>query len=261
MSEKYLKQLHQAIVDENDTRALQIIAKENMKNYINKNIGLGTCLHLVCMKNNTVVCAALLEIGADTKARETYGCTALHVASDKGHLDCVKLLVTHGADVRSKCPPGFTAYDLARHSGHKQVMEYLRNSMGECDQNSTASAGTSCPFYHGVKRKTSQQKTDETGALPGPSNTGLGGYGMGYQLLDQRLVNMQAETNQKIDDVRGEIQEVKQCQNQLKDDMTGITERVKKLETSKTYRQQRSHCRTASRDNSTNNEGKCIIYN
>ena len=258
MSEKYLRQLHQAIIDEDNSKAFELIAKENMKHYINNHIGLGTCLHRACMKNNAAVCSALLEIGADTEAEESYGGTALHVASDKGHLACVKLLVQCGADVRAMGPQRFTAYDLAKHSGHKEVMEYLKKSMGDCNQNSTVSAPSSCPIHQEEKPETSCENTDETDASPELSNTGVIDYGMGYQRLDQRLVKIQCKINQKIDGVSEQVQDVKQYQNQLKNDLTEIEERVKKLEKSSRSLSQSS--KSVSRGNSLNIEGEHLIY-
>ena len=62
---------------------------------------------MVAATYNKLKCAeALIKAGADLKATNESGRTALHAASSAGYLDMVKLLVANGSDVnaRSKSP-------------------------------------------------------------------------------------------------------------------------------------------------------------
>ena len=55
------------------------------------------------------------------------GYTALHAASENGHLEIVQILVKNGANVKAKTTDGNTPSDLARISEKLQVVNYLDN--------------------------------------------------------------------------------------------------------------------------------------
>ncbi|MCL2325760.1 MAG: ankyrin repeat domain-containing protein [Proteobacteria bacterium] len=69
----------------------------------------------------------LLENGADVKAADELGKTALHGAADQGYLDIVKMLVEKGADVNaySKVSNGLTPLQYAAGRGSMETVEYL----------------------------------------------------------------------------------------------------------------------------------------
>lgn len=45
----------------------------------------------------------LISAGADVNARAIYGCTALHIAHDKGDVEIGRLLLQQGADPTLEC--------------------------------------------------------------------------------------------------------------------------------------------------------------
>ena len=68
----------------------------------------------------------LIESGADVDLTSRNGATALHAASQEGHLEIVRILVDDGkADVDIKMNDGATAMDLAASHGHVDVVKFL----------------------------------------------------------------------------------------------------------------------------------------
>jgi ankyrin repeat protein len=47
-------------------------------------------------------------------------------ACQEGHLDIVKLLIEKGADVKAKDNSGSTALMIASKNGHTQIVEFLK---------------------------------------------------------------------------------------------------------------------------------------
>ncbi|KAK0508752.1 hypothetical protein JMJ35_009028 [Cladonia borealis] len=66
-----------------------------------------------------------LEIGADTKAQDERGRTALHWASERGHLEIVDMLLACGVDLENRNYGGWTALHVAAQQGHKEVISLL----------------------------------------------------------------------------------------------------------------------------------------
>ncbi|GAA5962432.1 hypothetical protein JCM3765_004293 [Sporobolomyces pararoseus] len=60
--------------------------------------------------------------------RDSYGYSALHLATDRGHLEIVKLLLAHGADKGAKDEDGNTPLDLAQLAEHESIVEFLSSS-------------------------------------------------------------------------------------------------------------------------------------
>ena len=67
----------------------------------------------------------LVELGADVNAKNGFGDTPLHLASENGHTDIAKYLVQHGADVKAKDGHAYTPLHRASENGHTDVVKYL----------------------------------------------------------------------------------------------------------------------------------------
>ena len=52
-------------------------------------------------------------------------------ASQKGHVDVVKLLLANGADAKAKNRGGWTALKYASKDGHGDVVKLLQDSVGK----------------------------------------------------------------------------------------------------------------------------------
>ena len=65
----------------------------------------------------------VLDSGGDPNLHDSDGYSALHAASENGHLDIVKLLIEHGADINYKSE--YSALELAIMAEHDEVVKYL----------------------------------------------------------------------------------------------------------------------------------------
>jgi len=74
-----------------------------------------TGLHGYAIRDDAAATSAFLDAsqGLDIDARDEYGYTALHLATDRGNIATVELLLKHGADRTLKDSDGYTAADLA----------------------------------------------------------------------------------------------------------------------------------------------------
>jgi len=72
-----------------------------------------------------------LEAGADVKAKNTMGDTALMLASKNGNTEIVKLLIEKGADVNAKDSKGNTALMLASKEQHTEIVNLLKEAVEE----------------------------------------------------------------------------------------------------------------------------------
>ncbi|KAI2497246.1 hypothetical protein MHU86_17253 [Fragilaria crotonensis] len=70
---------------------------------------------------------ALLLDGANVNAQDSYGATALYIASQNGHLEVVRELLQHdNVDVNLQCTDdGATALIMASQNGHLEVVRAL----------------------------------------------------------------------------------------------------------------------------------------
>ena len=68
----------------------------------------------------------LLQNGADHRKATDTGCTALHVAAQKGHPNVVRLLLDHGADKKAKTLHGATPFSLAARAGNQEAIRLLK---------------------------------------------------------------------------------------------------------------------------------------
>jgi len=67
----------------------------------------------------------LVDLGADVRAQNEQGRTALHQAAVHGHTEAVKVLVELGAHVRARDELGRMALDLAVDNGHTETVNVL----------------------------------------------------------------------------------------------------------------------------------------
>jgi ankyrin repeat protein len=84
-----------------------------------------TALHAAAANRHTVICAMLLQHGADVNARQHGGFTPLHAAAANGQEELVRLLLELGADRSLKSEAGHTPRDLATEKGHPEVAKLL----------------------------------------------------------------------------------------------------------------------------------------
>ena len=90
-----------------------------------------TALHAACSHNNPARHRFLVEAGADINAVNQDGCTALHLAAKEGHLETVQYLVEAGADVKATDCSGATVFEYASkcfiYEWGRRIQSYLRN--------------------------------------------------------------------------------------------------------------------------------------
>ena len=75
--------------------------------------------------SNPSIAQLLLEKGADVRAANHDGVTALMLAAEGGHEAVAQLLLQHGADVAAASNDGATALMLAAQGGHEAVAQLL----------------------------------------------------------------------------------------------------------------------------------------
>ena len=118
---------HQAVL-EGDTTKVKFILKYGQGIRVNQPNKYGlTALQQACVDGNLELSNFLLERGADLSLVDPDGRTALHLASEQGHLDIVSLLVNSAcADVNARNGCGQKAVDIA---GNDQVRALLSQAM------------------------------------------------------------------------------------------------------------------------------------
>jgi ankyrin repeat protein len=84
-----------------------------------------TALILASMNGHKEIVELLLKNGADIEAKDSDGRTALMWASTYGHSAIVELLLKNGADIEAKDSHGWTALIWASARGHKEIVELL----------------------------------------------------------------------------------------------------------------------------------------
>ena len=80
---------------------------------------------MLLQASNASMAKLLLEQGADVRAAEDDGLTALMCAAHGGHEAVAELLLQHGADVAAARHDGFTALMRAAFGGHEAVAQLL----------------------------------------------------------------------------------------------------------------------------------------
>jgi ankyrin repeat protein len=82
----------------------------------------------VAKQGDIATVQALLAEGADLKAQDTFGATALMRAAEADDLAMVRALLEHGADIQAQDTFGQTALMAATTQGHTAVMRVLRTA-------------------------------------------------------------------------------------------------------------------------------------
>ncbi|XP_023281104.1 ankyrin repeat domain-containing protein 29 [Seriola lalandi dorsalis] len=91
-----------------------------------KETPLANAVFWAARKGNLALLQLLLNSGrVDADCRDSYGTTALMVASYSGHYDCVKELIMQGADINYQRETGSTALFFASQQGHHDVVKLL----------------------------------------------------------------------------------------------------------------------------------------
>jgi serine/threonine-protein phosphatase 6 regulatory ankyrin repeat subunit A/serine/threonine-protein phosphatase 6 regulatory ankyrin repeat subunit B len=139
--------LHFAAQSHAEVIALLLRAGADVNAASSEENGRYTPIHVACWsdaKDSSSSVKALLEAGANVKAVDKGGRTALHWAAGNGYKDICELLISKGADVNARNNDGFTALRLAIDSGRTNVANYLR-SVGGKDSDAILSKGASAP--------------------------------------------------------------------------------------------------------------------
>ena len=86
-------------------------------------------LDIACEGGYLAIVQSLLESGAQVRAANFQGMTALHYACSNGHVECALALIQHGADVNSLAQPvpgvGWGALHFAASGSHNRVVDVL----------------------------------------------------------------------------------------------------------------------------------------
>lgn len=120
-----LKDLSDIDEEENDKRR-----KRHKQMFIpeKKNEKGETPIIPACAKGNVKLVLSLLKSGHSVNAGDALGWTALHEASNYGHVDIVNVLLDHGADINNRggpCCEGITPLHDAAACGHLDVIDCL----------------------------------------------------------------------------------------------------------------------------------------
>ncbi|XP_065061926.1 ankyrin repeat domain-containing protein 66-like isoform X1 [Rhopilema esculentum] len=96
-------------------------------NFKDEDWGSRTALHCASERGHLRCCKFLLEGGADPSARMSMGWTPAHCAAEGGHLSVIRLLAESGGTVNAKDDYGDTPKMIAVRYGHKECTEYLQS--------------------------------------------------------------------------------------------------------------------------------------
>ena len=84
-----------------------------------------TALQWAVFHDDVAQTKKLLAAGADVKALNAYGVSAMHLAADQSNTDLIRLLLKAGADPNSPNPDGETALHLVARSGNVEAAKLL----------------------------------------------------------------------------------------------------------------------------------------
>lgn len=87
-------------------------------------------LHNAIAGGHLDIAEALITAGANVRAQQGGGWTALHAAVRNGNLEAVQLLLAYGADPNQAAADGTTPLDLATRGASPSLVEILRRATG-----------------------------------------------------------------------------------------------------------------------------------
>ena len=76
-----------------------------------------------------IIISILIEAKAEMEAKDIYGRTPLHLASQNGHFDTVKKLIDNGADVNATDKGGDSPLTLAMARNHIDIVSKFSSLM------------------------------------------------------------------------------------------------------------------------------------
>ncbi|XP_030843239.1 ankyrin repeat domain-containing protein 50-like [Strongylocentrotus purpuratus] len=86
-----------------------------------------TALHIASENGHLKTVKCLTNLGANVNVIDANLQTSVHLCSKIGHLHVVELLMNEGADIEIGDKDGFTALHIASFEGHLDVVEYIVN--------------------------------------------------------------------------------------------------------------------------------------
>ncbi|KAK3233229.1 hypothetical protein CYMTET_56460 [Cymbomonas tetramitiformis] len=94
-----------------------------------------TPLHFAALGGHCPVLHAILQVYPEEQYHDedAFGCNALHLAAEQGHMLAARMLMEHGFDIEAKTHIGYTAMHLAAHRGHQPIIGELMNFGAEPD--------------------------------------------------------------------------------------------------------------------------------
>ncbi|XP_021459661.1 ankyrin repeat domain-containing protein 29 isoform X9 [Oncorhynchus mykiss] len=117
-----------------------------------KETPLANAVFWAARKGNLALLQLLLNSGrVDADCRDSFGTTALMVASYSGHYDCARELIMQGTDINLQRETGSTALFFASQQGHNEVVKLLFE-FGGSTEFQTKDGGTAlsaaCQYGH-----------------------------------------------------------------------------------------------------------------
>ena len=110
-----------------------------------------TPLQWAVFNGNTAEAKRLLKAGADVKALNDYGVSAMQLAADASNTELIELLLKAGADANSPNPDGETALHLAARAGNLDAARMLLRAGAQVDARERF--GSQTPLMWAVARR------------------------------------------------------------------------------------------------------------
>lgn len=77
-------------------------------------------------QNHLAMVGTMLRAGADVRAIDDQGCTALMHAASSNSMECLEVLLRDGSEVEARDYKGYTALDHAESRGHTEIAKLLK---------------------------------------------------------------------------------------------------------------------------------------
>ena len=128
----------QTAIEKNDRKAVSEAIKEGAD--VNEEVGGDTPLLLAAKTGQSSSAQALIEAGADIKARDNTGNGVLHYAAHSGMTGICGLLVDRGIAIDDKGAAGATPLQLAVQGARLETAKYLVRRGASLEQKNDAGA-------------------------------------------------------------------------------------------------------------------------